>query len=896
MEHQILICNEPSPQSPPSSSTTSSSSSSLGQNHLNLHRSHRNGSHRIAIHHYQSLDQSSPTSDSSGYDSNTSIISSIHSSYGDDEHHHYRTNNRNCRKRKPYDSGDHESQLQQQHQQQLQQTKSNQNRMSISHQQQQQQQLPPQPRQRLAEEPESVISHLDQNLLDDQERILKRMLSIEQRYIPLNVIDAVYRSSTSDINEKTRFELTEWMHEVCEQYKCEPGIFSLSVNYLDRFILAKPTVPKQQLQLAGIVCMLIASKIRQCNTFDLEFLSFASDHAFTVKEILIWEQLILKELSWDVSSIIATDYLDYLLVILSNLLSATATNTCQKPNKQQQQCNRRNHRIRRYSISNHHQDDVDIGRLRKTVRRMTKNHCSDNENDDDDNTNVSSLRKRKTSIRSLNHPSKRMKSDHRQFTSRHDDDDEPIVYEKQQQQQQQHNSWTNNSNDHQSCSTSTIEAIIRRHANTFIELCSIDITFVSVEPSVIASACVATALQGLDINRNRTTTTSQSSTDMTTKTNTMMMMMMTPEQPISTTNYMITTNNTTTATNNSNSNNSRRHTTVQQANDQQNSTTTIIPNNLYEQFLLAVEKQLGIDSHCIENYAKQIDNLIRNESMTMDRNSMTNNVDDTIATVSPEITSRSSSNHINNNNTNIVPTPPTTATATAMTISIDTNLPTTLMNAHCYQNHYHQHSTVNNNTTSTAATPNNNQNYIHTTFAQVSSAKQLLLNRQQQQQQQQQQVNQQENRYIPHNNHQRSYSLLHDTTNGGPTGQMTTATWLDDLSLKTQPSLTDLLSYLEHEDRENIPIFIPEQPSMINVNADDEDDDDDNNEAEDDDDDDDDKVDQENRPPSSSSSSTNIIDRSSHLSQLTIDIDIDIDGNHHNNDDHDEGLGEDLYF
>ena len=219
MEHQILICNEPSPQSPPSSSTTSSSSSSLGQNHLNLHRSHRNGSHRIAIHHYQSLDQSSPTSDSSGYDSNTSIISSIHSSYGDDEHHHYRTNNRNCRKRKPYDSGDHDSQLQQQQQQQLQQTKSNQNRMSISHQQQQQQQLPPQPRQRLAEEPESVISHLDQNLLDDQERILKRMLSIEQRYIPLNVIDAVYRSSTSDINEKTRFELTEWMHEVCK-YMC----------------------------------------------------------------------------------------------------------------------------------------------------------------------------------------------------------------------------------------------------------------------------------------------------------------------------------------------------------------------------------------------------------------------------------------------------------------------------------------------------------------------------------------------------------------------------------------------------------------------------------------------------------------------------------------------------
>ncbi|OTF74798.1 hypothetical protein BLA29_008113 [Euroglyphus maynei] len=155
----------------------------------------------MAIHqHYQSLDQSSPTSDSSGYDSNTSIISSIHSSYGDDgEHQHHRI--------KQYDYNEN-------HKQQLRTTKLNPNRLSINNHQQTTTTAKQSRRRRLADEPESVISHLDHNLLDDQERILKRMLSIEHRYVPMNIIDTVYRSSTtSDINEQTRFELTEWMHE-----------------------------------------------------------------------------------------------------------------------------------------------------------------------------------------------------------------------------------------------------------------------------------------------------------------------------------------------------------------------------------------------------------------------------------------------------------------------------------------------------------------------------------------------------------------------------------------------------------------------------------------------------------------------------------------------------------
>ena len=98
---------------------------------------------------------------------------------------------------------------------------------------------------------------------------------------------------------------------------------------------------------------------------------------------------------------------------------------------------------------------------------------------------------------------------------------------------------------------------------------------------MIASACVATALQGLDINR----TLMKSPTDIKTSTT---MMKMTPEQSISTTNYMITTNDN----NSNNNNNNGRHFIQSKSNDQH----SIIPNDLCEQFLLAVEKQIGIDS------------------------------------------------------------------------------------------------------------------------------------------------------------------------------------------------------------------------------------------------------------------------------------------------------------
>lgn len=75
--------------------------------------------------------------------------------------------------------------------------------------------------------------------------------------------------------------------QVCEECGCEEAVFPLTVNYVDRFLERRPTLRKYQLQLIGVVCLLIASKIRQCKTLSINELCYMTDHSVTPNEILV---------------------------------------------------------------------------------------------------------------------------------------------------------------------------------------------------------------------------------------------------------------------------------------------------------------------------------------------------------------------------------------------------------------------------------------------------------------------------------------------------------------------------------------------------------------------------------------------------------------------------------
>lgn len=64
------------------------------------------------------------------------------------------------------------------------------------------------------------------------------------------------------LQPRMRAILLDWLIEVCEVYKLHRETYYLAMDYIDRFLsLHNEPVPKNQLQLIGITCLFIASKV-----------------------------------------------------------------------------------------------------------------------------------------------------------------------------------------------------------------------------------------------------------------------------------------------------------------------------------------------------------------------------------------------------------------------------------------------------------------------------------------------------------------------------------------------------------------------------------------------------------------------------------------------------------
>ena len=81
-----------------------------------------------------------------------------------------------------------------------------------------------------------------------------------------------------------------FLFQVCEELRTEDQVFPLAVNYLDRF-LCSCNINKRHLQLAASVCIMLASKIRQCQYVSIETLCFYADHSITPQEIKVRQSL-----------------------------------------------------------------------------------------------------------------------------------------------------------------------------------------------------------------------------------------------------------------------------------------------------------------------------------------------------------------------------------------------------------------------------------------------------------------------------------------------------------------------------------------------------------------------------------------------------------------------------
>ncbi|XP_064095568.1 G1/S-specific cyclin-D2-like [Macrobrachium nipponense] len=155
---------------------------------------------------------------------------------------------------------------------------------------------------------EGPIAEADPTLLDDH-RVLDNLLHLQPCSIPPQ---DYFVHIQNDIQPYMRKVVAKWMMEVCEEQACEDQVFPVAINFLDRF-LCTCVVQKTQLQLLGAVCLLLASKLRQCRPLSVELMSYYTDYSVSAEEIKRWELLLVSKLAWDLSPVTAGDFMDHLL-------------------------------------------------------------------------------------------------------------------------------------------------------------------------------------------------------------------------------------------------------------------------------------------------------------------------------------------------------------------------------------------------------------------------------------------------------------------------------------------------------------------------------------------------------------------------------------------------------
>jgi cyclin B len=116
----------------------------------------------------------------------------------------------------------------------------------------------------------------------------------------------------TDINEKMRAILVDWLFEVHQKFKLKPETLYLTVNIIDRF-LERKLVVRQKLQLVGVTAMLLASKYEEIYAPEVRDFVYITDKAYTREQILAMEAQMLNTLDFRITVPTAFVFLNRLL-------------------------------------------------------------------------------------------------------------------------------------------------------------------------------------------------------------------------------------------------------------------------------------------------------------------------------------------------------------------------------------------------------------------------------------------------------------------------------------------------------------------------------------------------------------------------------------------------------
>lgn len=127
-----------------------------------------------------------------------------------------------------------------------------------------------------------------------------------------------YMSKQTDINERMRAMLIDWIIDVHFKFKLKADTLFLTVWLIDRY-LSEKIIKKNKLQLLGVTCMLISCKYEEIYSPEVFDFVYITENSYEKQDIINLELEILQMLKFNVTIPTANSFYE----IISNIIGFT---------------------------------------------------------------------------------------------------------------------------------------------------------------------------------------------------------------------------------------------------------------------------------------------------------------------------------------------------------------------------------------------------------------------------------------------------------------------------------------------------------------------------------------------------------------------------------------------